>query len=139
MSLKRQKVSSVECRLLRSVRLDTRHSTLSTSPAFTLLELMIVVAIMGIILAMGIPMVYQLRHEAPLRKAVRDVIEVCSQARALAILQSKAVPVIFHPREHRLEIQGAGHSKEAGTGQVQVGLTPGAGSGTSVKISDDVA
>jgi len=100
---------------------------------------MIVVAIMGIVLTMGIPMVYQLRHEAPLRKAVRDVIEVCSQARAQAILQSKAVAVVFHPREHRLEIEGAGNTKEAGTGAVQIGLTPGAGNGTFAKISEDVA
>src|ERR1043166_818219 len=68
---------------------NTEHGV--SSHAFTLLELMIVVGIMGIVLTMGVPLVYRLRHEAPLRKGVKDVVEVCSYARALAILQSKAV------------------------------------------------
>src|SRR5437016_7514558 len=95
-SPKSEAVSSDECRRktpnVRSESIFTfyvlrlTHHT-SRFNAFTLLELMIVVGIMGIVLSMGVPLVYRLRHEAPLRKGVKDVIEVCSYARALAILQ----------------------------------------------------
>ena len=70
---------------------------------------MIVVGVMGVILTMGVPLVYRLRHEVPLRKAVRDVVEVCSHARAMAILQSKAICVVFHPKELTFSVGGAGN------------------------------
>ena len=82
----------------------TFHVSRITHRAFTLIELMIVVGIMGIILAMGVPLVYKIWHKAPMQQAVKDVIEVCSHARALAIMQGHEVDVIFHPREGRLEV-----------------------------------
>jgi prepilin-type N-terminal cleavage/methylation domain-containing protein len=71
---------------------------------FTLVEIMIVVAIMGIVLTMGVPMVYKVWHRAPMAKAVRDIVEVCSHARAQAIMQGHEVDVVFHPREGRMEV-----------------------------------
>jgi prepilin-type N-terminal cleavage/methylation domain-containing protein len=105
---------------------------------FTMLELMIVIGIMGVVLAMGVPLVYRMRQEVPLRKAVKDVVEVCSTARARAILQNKPVCVVFHPRERRLHVEGAGGSQEAGSGHVQVGQIQGAGGGTFAQISNRV-
>jgi prepilin-type N-terminal cleavage/methylation domain-containing protein len=72
--------------------------------AFTLIEIMIVVGIMGVVLTMGVPIVYKAWHKAPMSQAVSDVVEVCSHARALAILQGRQVDVIFHPREGRFEV-----------------------------------
>ena len=43
-----------------------RHSSLAR--AFTLIEIMVVVAIMGIILAAGIPSLYGMLHKEGLRK-----------------------------------------------------------------------
>ena len=74
------------------------------SAAFTLIEIMLVVGIMGIVLTMGVPMVYKIWHRAPMIQAVRDVVEVCSNARRMAIMQGREVDVIFHPREGRLEV-----------------------------------
>ena len=111
--------------------------TLGSSRAFTLIELMVVVGVMGVALTMGLPIVYRMRHEAPLRKAVRDIIEVCSQARARAILQSKAVAVVFHPRDHRLEVEGGG-GVQAGKSGVDIGGAAPLGSGTVAEISDRV-
>ena len=109
--------------------------------AFTLLELMIVVGIMGIVLSMGVPLVYRLWHEAPLRKGVKDVVEVCSYARALAILQSKAVCVVFHPRELTFAVQGGSAGRPGGSGEmddapVRTIPQPSPGSGTSGRFSD---
>jgi hypothetical protein len=72
-----------------------------------------------------------------MRQALSDVVEVCSNARARAILQGKEVCVVFHPRDNRLELEGGG-GQAAGSGQVTVGLTPGAGGGTSAQLSDRV-
>jgi len=109
--------------------------------AFTLLELMIVVAIMGTVLTMGVPIVYKMRHESALRKAVKDIIEVCSQARATAILQGKATCVVFHPREGTFAIQGGGSpsvQKPAAIGSDFINSAP-KGSGLSGQLSDRVA
>jgi prepilin-type N-terminal cleavage/methylation domain-containing protein len=111
--------------------------------AFTLLELMIVVGIMGIILTMGVPIVYRMRHEAPLRKAVKDVVEVCSHARARAILQSKAVCVVFHPREGSFQVEGGGGtpaSQNGSAGHIEISMpAPSTGSGLSGRLSERVA
>lgn len=69
---------------------------------------MIVVAIMGVVLTMGVPIVYKVWHKAPMSSAVSDIIEVCSHARAQAIMQGRQVDVVFHPREGRLEIGSPG-------------------------------
>jgi len=62
---------------------------------------MIVIAIMAIVMTMSVPIIYKVRHKAPLRKAVSDVVEVCSRARAQAILKGVMTEVTFHPREKR--------------------------------------
>jgi len=110
--------------------------------AFTLIELMIVVAIMGVVLTMGVPIFYRMRTEAPLRKAVKDVVEVCSHARALAILQSKATCVVFHPREGSFAVQGGGTpsvSSDGNGGPVQLHApSTSPNSGLSGQLSDRV-
>ena len=59
------------------------------SAAFTLIEIMMVVAIIGLIAAMGIPSMLTAMHQGPMRKAVNDVMEICSHARAEAILNGE--------------------------------------------------
>jgi hypothetical protein len=88
-------------------------------------------------MAVGVPMIYKIWHKEPMRQAISNVVEVCSNARARAILQGREVAVVFHPLDRRLEIEGGGGAA-AGAGQVQVGLTPGAGGGTSARISDRI-
>ena len=124
-------------------RISLRPSVpVSGTAAFTLLEIMIVVAIMGIVLTMGVPIVYRMRHEAPLRKGVRDVIEVCSHARAMAILQSKAVCVVFHPREGTFAVQGgvtASPSQPSPSDPIPATVSAQSGSGLSGQFSDRLA
>ena len=67
---------------------------------------MVVVGIMGIILAMGVPSVFKLLSKEGMRKATADVEDVCRSARARAILGGSPTDVIFYPLEHRLEIRG---------------------------------
>jgi prepilin-type N-terminal cleavage/methylation domain-containing protein len=65
---------------------------------FTLIELMMVVAIIGLLMATAVPAILSATREGPLRKAVNDVVEICSHARAQAILQGQTMTVVFHPR-----------------------------------------
>jgi prepilin-type N-terminal cleavage/methylation domain-containing protein len=115
---------------------------------FTLIEIMIVVAIMAIAMTMSVPIVYKTWHKAPLRKAVTDVVEVCSNARARAIMSGADTTVVFHPREGRLGL-GAAPAPKTTTGadlpaavaaNVPAAIAPPthAGSGTSAQLSDQV-
>jgi len=102
---------------------------------------MIVVAIMGIVMTMSVPLVYKVWHKAPMRKAVADIVEVCSHARARAIMQGTMTEVVFHPKENRLEVGGAGAAPHpAGEERASAEFSAGAatGSGLSAQLSSDV-
>ena len=78
----------------------TRHS------AFTLIELMMVVAIIGLMMATAVPAILSATREAPMRKAVNDVVEICSHARSQAILQEQTMTVVFNPRVRKVALRG---------------------------------
>ncbi len=63
---------------------------------------MMVVAIMGLVLAMGIPALLSAHREAPLRKAVNDVIELCNRTRSQAILKNEDTMLVFHPPDKQV-------------------------------------
>jgi prepilin-type N-terminal cleavage/methylation domain-containing protein len=75
--------------------------------AFTLLEIMVVVAIMGIVMGIAIPTIYQQLHPESMRKAVSDVMEACSHARARAILNGAETDLVIHPADRQFEVVGA--------------------------------
>ena len=108
MSMKCQ-VPGARCQVMRGGARLPRHSSPLTrhrAAAFTLIEIMVVVAIMGLILATGIPSIYRIWKKEGMRQAVSDVVEVCSNARARAIFSGSQVEVVFHPLERRFEIGG---------------------------------
>jgi prepilin-type N-terminal cleavage/methylation domain-containing protein len=125
-------------------RLATRYSYF----AFTLIEVMVVVAIMGVVLTMGVPIVYKAWHKAPMSQAISDVIEVCSHARALAIMQGREVDVVFHPREGRLEVgssatpaparPGAPRAQTQPSSALPTSVAPAAGSGLSARLPEKI-
>ena len=67
--------------------------------AFTLIEMMIVVAIIGLIAAMGVPSILQALRKDGMRKAISDVKDVLGNARAKAIYSGQTTEVVFHPLE----------------------------------------
>ena len=89
---------------------------------FTLLEIMIVVAIMGIMMGTGIPIVVKAWKKAPMAKALSDFQEVCGAARRDAIMKGKPVRLVIYPQEGRFEVDGSG-GKAAGSSSTPVGLS----------------
>ena len=78
---------------------------------------MMVVAIIGLIMATGVPAILSITHEAPMRKAVNDMMEICSHARAQAILGGQTTTIVFHPRVRQAALGGgAGSSGPAAPG-----------------------
>ena len=71
--------------------------------AFTLIEVMIVVAIIGLVAAMGVPSLIQMVQKEGMRKAVGDVTDLLGTARAAAILHNETTTVSFRPADNRLE------------------------------------
>jgi type II secretion system protein H len=122
-----------------SAELPLRGSDGDAHGGFTLIELMVVVAIMAIVMTMSVPVIYKVLHREPLNKAVRDVVEVLSNARARSIMQGRVVEVYFHPRTGLIEIAGAGpshvhHAQTEGVGLAQA--QPPSNSGLSAQLSD---
>ena len=82
--------------------LKLRLGTLNSRLAFTLIEIMIVVAIMGLIMAMGIPSLARSMRKEGMRKAVSDMVEACSGARAAAILSGQPAELVIRPQDRTI-------------------------------------
>ena len=75
--------------------------------AFTLIEIMIVVGIIGLMAAMGVPSIVKALQKDGMRKAVSDVQDVFFSAREKAILTNQKTAAVFYPRERRFGVEGA--------------------------------
>lgn len=86
---------------------------------------MIVVAIIGLLAAMGLPSIMKALQKEGMRKAISDITEVCGSARAKAIFTGQKVAVVFHPGDQTFSVEGGG----PGQGSVYVAAS---------KLPDDV-
>lgn len=74
--------------------------------AFTLMEIMVVVAIIGLLAAMGLPSIFKALQKEGMRKAVSDVQDVFFSAREQAIIYNRQVAVVFIPRTRQFGVEG---------------------------------
>jgi Tfp pilus assembly protein FimT len=94
-----------------------------------LIEIMVVVSIIGLVAAMGLPSIIMAMHKEGLRKAVSDLQDVCSAARSQAIFRNQKMAVVFHPAAKRFEVEGAaasgsGDSTDKSSGKVTGSTLP---------------
>ena len=71
------------------------------------MEIMVVVGIIGLVAAMGMPSFFKAMQKEGMRKAVSDVEDVLFSAREQAIVGNKKVAVIFYPQKRQFEVEGA--------------------------------
>lgn len=83
-----------------------RQAARGGTGAFTLMELMVVVGIIGLVAAMSVPSLLQMRREAPMRRAVNDILEMCERARAGAVLKNTTTTLWFHPVAGEVDLDG---------------------------------
>jgi prepilin-type N-terminal cleavage/methylation domain-containing protein len=83
--------------------MKTAASKTFRRPAFTLIEIMIVVAIIGLMAAISAPSLLAMLQKDGMRKAVGDVTDLLGDARAQAILKGQTTDVSFHPADNRLD------------------------------------
>jgi prepilin-type N-terminal cleavage/methylation domain-containing protein len=74
---------------------------------FTLIEVMIVAAIIAMVAMMGIPAIYRAFHPESLQTAVKDVVEACAKARSRAIWESRPVDLIWIPLKGEYQVVDA--------------------------------
>src|ERR1043165_8336991 len=80
--------------------------------AFTLIEIMVVVAIMAIVMLMSIPFVRSGMRKEALTEAMRELEEFCASARRKAILQGSMAELIFHPKDRTFQVAGGAASSK---------------------------
>jgi prepilin-type N-terminal cleavage/methylation domain-containing protein len=75
--------------------------------AFTLVEIMVVVAVMGLLIGISIPAFRNITKKAPLEQGISDVESLCRQARAEAIVGQQAMDVVFNESEEIVALTAA--------------------------------
>lgn len=111
--------------------------------AFTMIELMVVVAIMGIVLSMGIPNIYHIWKKEPMRQTISDVVELCSNARARSILQGSVSEMVFNGGDGSISVNTgaavASPSAAPGDSGMVPATPPPSGKSSSMRLPDSVA
>jgi prepilin-type N-terminal cleavage/methylation domain-containing protein len=79
----------------------------SSRGAFTLIELMVVIGIMGIILTISIPGIYRFMHPNAMQKAVDEMREACRDAREMAVMRSTTTVLAIDLKNKTFSVQGA--------------------------------
>jgi len=68
---------------------------------------MVVIAIIGLVAAMGLPNIIRAVQKEGMRKAVSDFQDVCFAARERAIVGRQKTSVLIHPAEGTFSVDGA--------------------------------
>lgn len=72
--------------------------------AFTLIEIMVVCAIIGIVMTMAIPSVYRQLHPESMQKAVNDIFQACEDARSHAVLKGTTMKLVLRPGDRTFQV-----------------------------------
>ena len=93
-----------------SPRLSRRPAARQRRGAFTLIELMITLGIIGIVAVLGVPTLVRVFHKEALRQATSDFIEVAANARALAIQRGEMTELTINVEGRSVSMGGGGEA-----------------------------
>jgi prepilin-type N-terminal cleavage/methylation domain-containing protein len=74
--------------------------------AFTLIEIMMVVAIIGLTMTMGFPSFVRSLRKEGLGKAERDLVQACQEARRAAIMNNQTTDLVIRPLDRTISVPG---------------------------------
>jgi prepilin-type N-terminal cleavage/methylation domain-containing protein len=74
--------------------------------AFTLIEIMMVVAILGLTLTMGFPNFVRAWRKEGMGKAERDLVQACQEARRAAIMNNQITDLVIRPVDRTISVPG---------------------------------
>jgi prepilin-type N-terminal cleavage/methylation domain-containing protein len=74
--------------------------------AFTLIEIMMVVAILGLTLTMGFPSFVRAWRKEGMGKAERDLVLACQEARRAAIMNNQTTDLVIRPLDRTFGVPG---------------------------------
>lgn len=72
--------------------------------AFTLIEIMVVCAIIGIVITISIPSIYRQLHPESMQKAVTDIKDACDTARGHAVLNGTPMKLVIRTLDKQIEV-----------------------------------
>ena len=84
----------------------TGNSRKRRAPGFTLVEMMVAIAVVGLMLAVSVPMASRFYQSLQYREAVRSVVTTLNSARHLAISSGRAQDVAVDPATNVMEFRG---------------------------------
>lgn len=100
--------------------------------AFTLLELVLVLALIGILTALAAPRFSAMRDGASVRAAMADLGADFSMARQSAITRRTAVAVVFDTATGTVELRSAAHSMSSHALRATYGIVLGSNRDSAV-------
>ncbi len=89
------------------MKLNRQCQNGSERRGFTLIEVMMVVAIIGLTLTMGLPSFVKMMRKEGMRKAEYEMVEACKEARRAAIMNNQDTYLVLHPLDGTFEVPGA--------------------------------
>jgi type II secretory pathway pseudopilin PulG len=87
---------------------------------FTLIEIMVVIGVMMLVMAIAMPAMLKAMNKEGMRKAASDIMEGCSFARDMAILQDHPMEMVIRSADGSISVDRAHlhHAQEADLGPV---------------------
>lgn len=87
---------------MRYRKSSSRSTTAGRRPAFTLIELMIVIAIMAVVMSLSIPTFYRTLEKDTIRRATQKILDLSADARAQAIINGRPCDLVIRPLDRTL-------------------------------------
>jgi len=107
--------------------------------AFTLIEIMIVIGMIAIVMAFGIPSIVEQAKKGPLRQMTSDLLEACHDARAQAILRGQVAVLVIDSQTSGMRVEMVSDNSSTGTDEQQAAREGKHGKLFSAYWTEDVA